>query len=30
MSSPEYTPYKDALTIAMTNLAELEDFRSNK
>lgn len=25
MSSPQYTPYKDALTIAMTNLAELED-----
>jgi pyruvate/2-oxoglutarate/acetoin dehydrogenase E1 component len=25
MSKPEYTPYKDALTIAMTNLAELED-----
>ena len=25
MSSPQYTPYKDALTTAMTNLAELED-----
>lgn len=25
MSKPEYTTYKDALTIAMTNLAELED-----
>ena len=25
MNKPEYTPYKDALTIAMTNLAELED-----
>ena len=25
MSKPEYTPYKDALTNAMTNLAELED-----
>ena len=25
MSSPEYTPYKDALTEAMKNLAELED-----
>jgi hypothetical protein len=25
MSNPDYTPYKDALTIAMTNLAELED-----
>ena len=22
MSSPQYTPYKDALTTAMTNLAE--------
>ena len=25
MSSPQYTPYKDALTEAMKNLAELED-----
>ncbi len=25
MSAPQYTPYKDALTNAMTNLAELED-----
>ena len=25
MSSPQYTLYKDALTTAMTNLAELED-----
>jgi len=25
MSSPQYTPYKDALTTAMKNLAELED-----
>ena len=25
MSSPEYTPYKDALTEAMKNLAELQD-----
>jgi hypothetical protein len=25
MSTPEYTHYKDALTEAMTNLAELED-----
>ncbi len=25
MSKPQYTPYKDALTTAMTNLAELED-----
>lgn len=25
MSAPQYTHYKDALTLAMTNLAELED-----
>ncbi len=25
MSAPQYTPYKDALTEAMTNLSKLED-----